>query len=176
MKISLTAIPWVILILSLDFICTQTRARVLVAKKRYREADRIMAGVIKTFDKGGESALLANALTLQGLVWARVGAFENSINMLRQAMKVAQDSGALARSGQAALTLLEEHGASRRLAESELVRVYARADELLKGTQDAEDITRLRACARVVLKDCRGWNCATRISHSTAPCGSSRRG
>jgi tetratricopeptide (TPR) repeat protein len=130
----------------------ETRARVLVAEKRYREADRIMASVIKTFDKGGESALLANALTLQGLVWARLGAFENSLNILRQAMRVAQDSGAPVRAGQAALTLIEEHGASRRLAETELAKVFARADELLKGTQDAEDIARLRACSRIVIK------------------------
>jgi transcriptional regulator with GAF, ATPase, and Fis domain len=67
-------------------------------------------------------------------------------------MKVAQDSGALARAGLAALTLIEEHGASRRLSESELVKVFARADELLKGTQNAEDLTRLRACSRVVIK------------------------
>ena len=30
--------------------------------------------------------------------------------------------------------------------------IYQRADELLKGTQDAEDKERLRACARVVIK------------------------
>jgi tetratricopeptide (TPR) repeat protein len=130
----------------------ETRARVLVAEKKYREADRILAGVIKTFDKGGESGMLVNALTLQGVVWARLGGFDNSINILRQATKVAQDSGALVRAGLAALTLIEEHGTTRRLAEAELVKVYNRADELLKGTQDAEDITRLRACARIVVK------------------------
>jgi tetratricopeptide (TPR) repeat protein len=130
----------------------ETRSRVLVAERKYREADRILAGVIKTFEQGGESALLTNALTLQGVVWARVGAFDNSLNILRQAMTVAQDSGALARAGLAALTLIEEHGATRRLSESDLVKVFTRADELLKGTQDAEDITRLRACARIVVK------------------------
>jgi len=65
---------------------------------------------------------------------------------------VAQDSGALVSAGLAALTLIEEHGATPRLSESELVKVYARADELLRGTQDADDITRLRACARKVIK------------------------
>jgi tetratricopeptide (TPR) repeat protein len=37
----------------------ETRARVFVVEKKYREADRIIGGVIKTFDKGGASALLA---------------------------------------------------------------------------------------------------------------------
>jgi tetratricopeptide (TPR) repeat protein len=130
----------------------ETRARVLVAEKKYREASRIIDGVIQTFEKGGESVLLADALTLQGIVWARLGGFDSSINILRQAMKVAQDSGALTQAGLAALTLIEEHGATWRLSESELAKVYRRADELLKDTQDAEDIARLRACARLVVR------------------------
>ena len=130
----------------------ETRARVLVAEKRYREADRIVAAVIKTFEKGGESALLADALAVQGVVWARLGAFEGSIDILRRAVDVAQQSGALTQAGQAALTLIEEHGATWRLPESELAKLYQRANELLKDTQDAEDIKRLRACALLVIK------------------------
>ena len=130
----------------------ETRARVLVAEKRYREADRIIAAVIKTFEKGGESALLADALGVQGVVWARLGAFEGSIDILRRAVDVAQQSGALTQAGQAALTLIEEHGGTWRLPESELAKLYQRANELLKDTQDAEDIKRLRACALLVIK------------------------
>ncbi len=52
----------------------ETRARVLVAEKRYRDAERIIGGVIKTFERGGVSALLADALSVQGVVWARLGA------------------------------------------------------------------------------------------------------
>ncbi len=41
------------------------RARgVLVAEKKFREADRVMAGVVKTLEQGGEAALLADALTV----------------------------------------------------------------------------------------------------------------
>ncbi|MBV8856307.1 MAG: helix-turn-helix domain-containing protein [Acidobacteria bacterium] len=130
----------------------ETRARVLVAEKKYREADRIIAGVIKTFEAGGESALLADALSVQGVVWARLGGFDGSINVLKRAIDVAQQSGALTQAGQAALTLIEEHGATWRLAESELAKVYQRANEFLKDTQDAEDIKRLRACALTVIK------------------------
>jgi tetratricopeptide (TPR) repeat protein len=130
----------------------ETRARVLVAEKKYRDADRIIRGVIKTFEKGGESALLADALAVQGVVWARLGGFEGSIDILRRAVDVAQQSGALTQAGQAALTLIEEHGATWRLPESELAKLYQRANELLKDTQDAEDIKRLRACALLVIK------------------------
>ena len=130
----------------------ETRARVLIAEKKYRDADRIMAGVVKTFEQGGESALLADALTVQGVVWARLGLHESSVNVLRRAMKVAQEAGALTQAGLAALTLVEEHGATWRLSESEVAKVYRRASDFLKGTQDAEDKERLLACALVVIK------------------------
>jgi tetratricopeptide (TPR) repeat protein len=130
----------------------ETRARVLVAEKKYKDADRIIRGVIKTFERGSESALLADALTVQGVVWAQLGGFDGSINILRQAIRVAQDSGSPVSAGLAALTLIEEHGATWRLSESELAKVYQRANELLKDTQDAEDIKRLRACAVIVVR------------------------
>jgi tetratricopeptide (TPR) repeat protein len=130
----------------------ETRARVFAAEKRYRDADRIITGVIKVFEQGGEAALLADALTVQGVIWARLGAHENSLNILRQAMKAAQDSGAPVQAGHAALTMIEEHGATWRLPESELLKVYHRAHNLLKGTQDAEDKERLLACAQIVVK------------------------
>jgi len=130
----------------------ETRARVLVAEKSYREADRIIAGVIKTFEAGGEAALLADALTVQGVVWARLGLHESSVNVLRQAMRVAQEAGALTQAGLAALTLVEEHGATWRMSESELAKTYRRANDFLKGSQDAEDKERLLACAMTVIK------------------------
>ncbi len=129
----------------------ETRARVLVAEKRYQEAGRIIAGVVKVFDKSGELALLAAALTVQGVVWARLCNFQSSINILHQAMKIAQECGAPVNAGQAALMLIEEHGAMR-LHETELYHVYLRADALLKSTQDVEDVARLRACARIVMR------------------------
>jgi tetratricopeptide (TPR) repeat protein len=48
----------------------ETRARVLVAEGKYREADRTLAGVLKTLEQGDESPLLADALTVQGVVGA----------------------------------------------------------------------------------------------------------
>lgn len=130
----------------------ETRARVLVAERNYRDAERILADVIKTFEASGEAALLADALALQGVVWARLGGFQSSIDILRRAVEVAQYAGANAQAGQAALTLIEEHGSTWRMPESEVSQVYERADELLRGTQDAEDVRRLRACAGVVIK------------------------
>lgn len=129
----------------------ETRARVFVAEGRYEEADSIIAGVIEAFEQGGDYALLVDALTLQGLVWARMRAHESSIKILRRAIKVAQESGSFFNGGLAALTLIEEHG-RQRLSERDLYRIYCRADELLKGTQDIENLARLRDCARLVTR------------------------
>jgi CheY-like chemotaxis protein/tetratricopeptide (TPR) repeat protein len=134
----------------------ETRARVLVAEGKYKEAGRVIAGVIKTFERGGEHALLADALTIQGVALARTGQHERSINVLRRALIIAQDSGASSNAAHAALALLEEHGAARRLSDYDLYHTYRRADELLRDTQDAEDIARLRACARVVTRKLSG--------------------
>jgi tetratricopeptide (TPR) repeat protein len=130
----------------------ETRARVLVAERRYRDADRTLAGVLKTLEKGDESALLADALTLQGVIWARLWVYDASINVLRRAVEVAEVAGALTNAGLAVLTLIEEHGATRRLPPAEVYEAYQRADMLLKDAQDAEVMARLRASARMVMR------------------------
>lgn len=130
----------------------ETRARVLVAEGRYKDADRTLAGVLKTLERGDESALLADAFTVQGVVWARLRAHESSVTILRRAADVAETVGALSNAGQAVLTLIEEHGASKRLTPSEVYEAYLRAGSLLKGTQDAEVKERLLACSLIVTR------------------------
>ena len=130
----------------------ETRARVFVAEQKYREAERTLSGAIDTFERGDESALLADALTLQGVIRARLGAYQNSVNVMSRAAEVAESAGALTNAGQAVLALIEEHGATWRLRPEEVYDAYLRADRLLKGTQDAEDIARLRQCSRIALK------------------------
>jgi tetratricopeptide (TPR) repeat protein len=130
----------------------ETRARVLVAERKYVDADRTLASALKTLEQGDESALLAEALTVQGFVWARLLAHEESISVLRRAAEVAEAVGALSSAGQAILTLIEEHGATKRLTPAEVSDAYLRADRLLRNTQDAEDKERLRAGARVVIR------------------------
>jgi tetratricopeptide (TPR) repeat protein len=129
----------------------ETRARVFIAEKKYREAERVIARAVQTLEQGGESALLADALTVRGVTLARLTEYEDSINTLRRAADVAEGVGALTNAGLAALSLIEEHGAAR-LSAPEVFKVYMRADKLLKDTQDMEDIARLRACARVALR------------------------
>jgi tetratricopeptide (TPR) repeat protein len=135
----------------------ETRARALVAEERYEEARRVIIGVVDTFEKGGEQALLADALTIKGTVQARVGDYSYSLHTFRRAIDTAEDAGALSNAGRAALSMIEEHGAAR-LSEYEAYSLYRRADRLLATTQDAEDIARLHACARIATKKLFGKN------------------
>ena len=48
---------------------------------------------MKTLEQGDESALLAEALTVQGLVWARLWEYQSSINVLRRAAELAEGAG-----------------------------------------------------------------------------------
>jgi tetratricopeptide (TPR) repeat protein len=129
----------------------ETRARVLVAEGHYKEADHLLSDVIETFTKGSEYGRLTDALTVQGVARARLGLPESSLQILRYAMSMAQNSGAYSNAGLASLTLIEEHG-EERLSVTELFDVYNRADDLLKDTQDAEEIARLRSCSRLVMR------------------------
>lgn len=129
----------------------ETRARVLIGEHRYTEASRIIAEVVQAFEHGGEHALLSDALVVQGVALARLADYERSVQILRRAINLAENSGSVINAGLASLTLIEEHGTTR-LSEYELYNVYRRADELLRDTQDFEDIRRLRMCARMVMR------------------------
>lgn len=128
-----------------------TRSRILLAEQRYVEALSLISNVVYTFEKGGEQALLADALTIQATIQARIGDYERSQSIFYRAISTAENAGAITSAGLAAVSLIEEHGAQR-LSESKLYRIYRRADHLLAATQDAEDIARLRACARIVIR------------------------
>lgn len=130
----------------------RTRAEVLIAEKQYRDAARIITGAVEALERGGEAALLADALTTQGVALARLGSYEGSINVMRRAVRVAEESGAVSNAGLAALALIEEHGTRRAISADELHELYWRADKLLKDTQTADEMARLRACARVVIR------------------------
>ena len=127
----------------------ETRARVLLAEGRAREAARVISESVRTLEKGGEQAMLAEALITQGRVLAGLGDATESQNVLRRAADLAEQAGAVEDAGRALLTLIEEH--ADRVGERDLLETYSRADGLLKGTQDAETIARLRGCAARVV-------------------------
>jgi CheY-like chemotaxis protein/tetratricopeptide (TPR) repeat protein len=121
------------------------RARVMLKEGKVGQAMRVIRTAVGALEHGGENALLAEALTTQGLVFARAGEHDLSKTTLRRAAKVAEEAGAPEDAGLALLTLVEEH--VNRLDERDALRSLIRAEELLAGTQDAETAGRLNTCA-----------------------------
>jgi tetratricopeptide (TPR) repeat protein len=134
----------------------ETQARVFLAEKRYGEALGAINYAVGILEQGGEQALLADALTVQAITQIRMQDYALSLSTFRRAVEVAKNAGALESAGLAALSMIEEHGT--RFADYEIYQVYRRADKLLATTQDAEDIARLRSCARFVMKRLVGKN------------------
>jgi CheY-like chemotaxis protein len=129
----------------------ETRARILLAQGNLRGAESAIREAVRVLSKGGEQGLLAEALTTQGRVLSRLGKFIESLNTLRRAADLAEQAGAVEDAGRALLSLIEEHAG--RTAEQELLETYERANNLLKETQDAETLKRLRACAARIVSD-----------------------
>ncbi|MCA1566624.1 MAG: response regulator [Acidobacteria bacterium] len=129
----------------------ETRARVLLAQGKLHAAESAICEAVRVLSKGGEQGLFAEALTTQGRVLSRLGNFVESLNTLRRAADLAEQAGAVEDAGRALLSLMEEH--PDRIDEHELLDAYERAHNLLKETQDAETITRLRACALRIVSD-----------------------
>ncbi len=87
----------------------ETRARVLLAEGKAREAAKVIGEVVRALSKGDEQGLLAEALTTQGRVLARLRDVVGSQNKLRRAAAVAEQAGAVEDAGRALLCLMEEH-------------------------------------------------------------------
>lgn len=128
----------------------ETRARALLAEGRNLEAEKVVRTAVQTLEKGGEHALLTEALTTHGVVQTRLEQYEQARRTLVRAVEVAEQAGDLEGAGRAALTLIEEM--TEWLSEDELYETYNRADQLLSRTQHSETIGRLRECARRVIE------------------------
>ena len=96
---------------------------------------------------------------------SRLGKFVESLNTLRRAADLAEQAGAVEDAGRALLSLIEEHAG--RITEQELLETYERANNLLKETQDAETLKRLRACAARIVSARRAQLSQRRV-HSVA--------
>ena len=127
----------------------ETRARAFIAEGRYAEAEKLARMATSTLSKGGELALLAEALTTHGVALARLGRHVPARAAFVRSQEVAEHAGDLEGAGLASLALVEE--LTGELDFEEMRTAYERADHFLSESNDAEVLTRLRrAAAKVV--------------------------
>src|SRR5437016_203767 len=131
----------------------ETRARTLLAEGRFREAERFARLAVKTLEKGDEHALLAEALTTHGTVFARLGDHSSAKRLFQRAIEVAETTGDLEGAGQAKLSIIEE--LAGQTPAPQLVSIYQSAAELLKQSQDPSTSKRLIVCDQKVIEGLR---------------------
>lgn len=126
-----------------------TRARTLLAEERLPEADRFARSAVQTLEKGGEQALLAEALTTYGTVQARLGRHPSARTLLERAIEVAETAGDPEGAGRARLSIIEE--LAEQTSAVGLASIFKSAAELLLRSQDPSAGKRLISCARKVI-------------------------
>lgn len=127
----------------------ETRARLLLALGKTAEAERVVKAAVRTQEKSGEQALLAESLTTHGLTLARLGEFDRARAALQRAIEVAALVGDKERAGLAAITMLEE--LSDQLSNNDITTIYERATHLMSQSQNLETLLRLLACSQKAL-------------------------
>lgn len=124
-----------------------TRAKVLIAEKKFKEAEAIAKSAVRVLEKSGHQCLLTDALITHGIALARLKQFERAQFTFQKAIEVAHQVGALNKAGLAALTLIEELD---ELTPEASYAAYERASDWLSKSQSQDLLLRLNSAARKV--------------------------
>jgi tetratricopeptide (TPR) repeat protein len=125
-----------------------TRAQVLIAERKFKQAEAVARNAARVLEKSGHQCLLADALVTQGIALARLKRSEPAQFIFQKAIEVAHQVGALNKAGLAALTMLEELDD---LSVETLYVAFDRASDWLAKSQSNDILLRLNAVARKVI-------------------------
>lgn len=126
-----------------------SRARLLLAKGRVKEAYTLIKPAVNTLRKTEYHNFLSESLITQGIIQARLGNYDDSRKSFEEAAAVTEQSNDFVGVVRALISMLEE--LKDFLSTSELVAIYNRADQLLASSQATEERERLRKCATFVV-------------------------
>ena len=119
-----------------------TRAQVLIAEKKYTEAEVVAGAAVASLRKSGHQGLLIDTLITHGIALARLGKSDKAEFNFRKAIEVAHQIDVLSKAGIASLTLIEEID---HLAPAALAHAYQQAEEWLSNSQSEELLLRFKA-------------------------------
>jgi signal transduction histidine kinase/ActR/RegA family two-component response regulator/predicted negative regulator of RcsB-dependent stress response len=122
----------------------ETLSQLYIASEQYESAERSIKLAVDTLDKGGEDALLAEALNTQGLILCRLGRRYEAKPTLERARRVAERCGNYEGAGKSLLILIEEM--CEQLGDDERREIGAQANQLLANSQQPSTRERLRNC------------------------------
>ncbi len=124
-------------------------AQAFLLEGKYDQAERAARSAVRSLKRGGEQALLAEALTTHGKALARLKQSHMAKTTLDHAIEIAQTAGSPDAGGIAAVTAIEE--LKSYLSANAMDEYYRTAESLLSNSQDRSLIRRLGDCARRVL-------------------------
>jgi tetratricopeptide (TPR) repeat protein len=131
----------------------ESKAQLLIAERKYAEAEVAARNAVRSFEKSGRQCFLAEALITYGRALARLHETERARFIFQKAIEVAERVDALSCAGIAALTLIEELDD----LPPEISRVaYKRACERLAESQDPDLLRRITVAASKVVSRVEG--------------------
>jgi tetratricopeptide (TPR) repeat protein len=130
-----------------------TRAEVLIAERRWEEAEETAHRAARSLEKGGQRCWVVDALIVQGTALARLGKSDRAHHVLLRAIEIAHEADALNKAGLAALTLIEE---VESLTPTTLQAAYQQARDWLSDAQSQEVLVRLSDAAVKLATSLRG--------------------
>jgi signal transduction histidine kinase/ActR/RegA family two-component response regulator/predicted negative regulator of RcsB-dependent stress response len=126
----------------------ETLAQLCLASNSHNSAERAIKRALDTLEGSGEDALLAEALTTQGLILCRLGHKQEAKPIIERARRVAERCGDREGAGRALLILIEEM--CDQLADDERREIGAQANQLLANSQQHATRERLRKCLETI--------------------------
>jgi signal transduction histidine kinase/ActR/RegA family two-component response regulator len=119
-------------------------AQLYIAQGEYHQAEGAIKSAVNTLEGRGEDALLAEALTTQGLVLCRLDHKQEAKPIIERARRVAERCGDRESAGRALLILIEEM--CDLLPDDERREIGAQANQLLANSQQHATRERLKRC------------------------------
>lgn len=129
----------------------ETLAQLYLNSGQLPLAERSVQLAVNTLETTSENALLAEALTTQGLVLCRLSRKHEAKPILQRAQRVAERCGDYEGAGKSLLILIEEM--CEQLHDDERREIGARLDQLLTNSQQASTRERLRVCLDRIAAD-----------------------
>ena len=126
----------------------ETLAQLCLASDRHDSAECAIKRAVDTLEGSGEDALLAEALTTQGLILSRLGHKQEAKPIIERARRVAERCGDREGAGRALLIMIEEM--CEQLADDERREIGTQANQLLANSQQHATRERLRKCLETI--------------------------
>ena len=125
-----------------------TLAQLYLTSEKHDAASNAINLAVDALEGIGEDALLAEALTTQGLIMCRLGRRQEAKPVLERARRVAERCGDREGAGRALLILIEEM--CDQLPDDERREIGAQANQLLANSQQHATRERLRKCVEMI--------------------------